>query len=111
MSEEKTLITHARTEQARFLNYAISIYHTDNKVAKRITTGVRVRSINGGVRLGIPIGLIHQKAARYQRRGKIVGEQQLTEWSDASIIDTYQQRFRGLVEYYKFAVDRLTCAW
>jgi len=106
MSEEKTLITHARTEQARFLNYAISIYHTDDKVAKRITTGVRVRSINGGVRLGIPIGLIHQKAARYQRRGKIVGEQQLTEWSDASIIDTYQQRFRGLVEYYKFAVDR-----
>ena len=106
MSEEKTLITHARTEQARFLNYAISIYHTDNKVAKRRTTGVRVRSINGGVRLGIPIGLIHQKAARYQRRGKIVGEKQLTEWSDASIIDTYQQRFRGLVEYYKFAVDR-----
>ena len=106
MSEEKTLITHARTEQARFLNYAISIYHTDDKVARRRTTGVRVRSINGGVRLGIPIGLIHQKAARYQRRGKIVGEQQLTEWSDASIIDTYQQRFRGLVEYYKFAVDR-----
>lgn len=106
LSEEKTLITHARTEQARFLNYAISIYHTDDKVAKRRTTGVRVRSINGGVRLGIPIGLIHQKAARYQRHGKIVSEKQLTEWSDASIIDTYQQRFRGLAEYYKFAVDR-----
>jgi group II intron reverse transcriptase/maturase len=106
MSEEKTLITHARTEQARFLNYAISIYHADDKVAKRITTGVRVRSINGGVRLGIPIGLPHQKAARYQRNGVILGEKQLTEWSDASIIDTYQQRFRGLAEYYKLAVDR-----
>jgi group II intron reverse transcriptase/maturase len=106
MSEDKTLITHARTEQARFLNYAISIYHADDKVAKRVTTGVRVRSINGGVRLGIPIGLIHQKAARYQRNGTIISEKQLTEWSDASIIDTFQQRFRGLAEYYKFAVDR-----
>ena len=106
MSEEKTLITHARTEQARFLNYVISIYHADDKVAKRLTTGVRVRSINGGVRLGIPIGLIHQKAARYQRNGTIMSEKQLTEWSDASIIDTFQQRFRGLTEYYKFAVDR-----
>lgn len=106
MSAEKTLITHARTEQARFLNYAISIYHADDKVAKRVTTGIRVRSINGGVRLGIPIGLIHQKAARYQRNGTIMSEKQLTEWSDASIIDTFQQRFRGLAEYYKFAVDR-----
>jgi hypothetical protein len=35
-----------------------------------------------------------------------VSEIQLTEWSDASIIDTFQQRFRGLAEYYKFAVDR-----
>jgi group II intron reverse transcriptase/maturase len=106
MSAEKTLITHARTEQARFLNYAISINHADDKVAKRTTTGVCVRSINGGVRLGIPQGLIHQKAAKYQRHGKTVSEKQLTEWSDAWIIDTYQQRFRGLAEYYKFAVDR-----
>jgi group II intron reverse transcriptase/maturase len=106
MSEEKTLITHARTEQARFLNYAISINHADDKVAKRATTGLRVRSINGGVRLGIPQGLIHQKAAAYQRHGKPVSEKGLTEWSEAWIIDTYQQRFRGLAEYYKFAVDR-----
>lgn len=106
MNEEKTLITHARTEQARFLNYAISIYHADDKVAKRVTTGVRVRSINGGVRLGIPKRLIHQKAAAYQQHGKVVSEKRLTEWSDASIIDTYQQRFRGLAEYYKLAVDR-----
>jgi group II intron reverse transcriptase/maturase len=106
MSEEKTLITHARSEQARFLNYAISIYHADDKVTKRATTGIRVRSINGGVRLGIPKGLIHKKAAAYQQHGKVMSEKRLTEWSDAYIIDTYQQRFRGLAEYYKLAVDR-----
>lgn len=106
MSAEKTLLTHARTEQARFLGYAISIYHADDKVAKRVTSGARVRSINGGVRLGIPRGLIHQLAGEYQQHGKVVSEKRIAIWSDAHIIDTYQQRFRGLAEYYKYAVDR-----
>jgi hypothetical protein len=30
----------------------------------------------------------------------------LLVFSDAHIIDTYQRRFRGLAEYYKYAVDR-----
>lgn len=106
MNKEKTLITHARTQYARFLNYAISIYDANDKLTKRENTETRVRSINGGVRLGIPKGLIHQKAAVYQQHGKIVSEKRLTQWSNAYILDTYQQRFRGLAEYYKFAVDR-----
>jgi group II intron reverse transcriptase/maturase len=106
MSAEKTLITHARTEQARFLGYAISIYHADDKLTKRIASGTRIRSINGGVRLGIPRGLIHQLAGEYQQHGKVVSEKRIAIWSDAHIIDTYQQRFRGLAEYYKYAVDR-----
>jgi len=105
MSAEKTLITHARTEQARFLGYAISIYHADDKLTRR-PSGAKMRSINGGVRLGLPRNLIHQKTAEYKQRGKVISEKRLTEWSDASIIATYQQRFRGLAEYYKFAVDR-----
>ena len=30
MSASKTLITHARTQQARFLGYAISVIHADD---------------------------------------------------------------------------------
>ena len=106
MSESKTLITHARTECARFLGYAISIFHSNDKLSRRAETRIKTRSVNGGIRLGIPAGLIEEKAQRYQRYGKPAHEPALLAYSDAHIIDTYQQRFRGLAEYYKYATDR-----
>ncbi len=107
MNNEKTLITHARSEQARFLNYAISIYHNDDMLSrKKNEPSVRTRSVNGKVRLGVPFGLTHEKAQRYTRNGKAIADAALLHYSDAHIIDTYQSRFRGLAEYYKYAVDR-----
>ena len=35
-----------------------------------------------------------------------MSELALLAFSDAHIIHTYQARFRGIAEYYKFAVDR-----
>ncbi len=106
MSESKTLITHGRTEHARFLGYAISVYHADHKLSHRSGTRIKTRSVNGGIRLGIPYGLIDERAQRYQRGGKPVHEPALLVYSDAHIIDVYQKRYRGLAEYYKYAVDR-----
>jgi hypothetical protein len=106
LSESKTLITHARTEHARFLGYAISIYHEDSKLSARTGTLVKTRGINGGVRLGIPFGLMDELVKRYQQRGKPIHDARLLEHSDAHIINTYQLRFRGIAEYYKYAVDR-----
>lgn len=103
---EKTLITHAHTEHARFLGYAISIYHADDKIARRCDNGALTRSINGKVRLGVPRGLIDEHAKRYARNGTIVSEASLLHSSVANIIQTFQARYRGLVEYYKYAVDR-----
>ena len=34
MSEEKTLMTHARSEQAQFLGYAVSVQHANDKIAR-----------------------------------------------------------------------------
>jgi hypothetical protein len=48
LSEEKTLITHARTSAARFLNYEITVRQND----QAITNGQR--SSNGTVRLRVP---------------------------------------------------------
>ena len=48
LSEDKTLITHARTSAARFLGYEITVQHDDRK----ITAGRR--SVNGGIRLCVP---------------------------------------------------------
>jgi hypothetical protein len=44
LSEEKTLITHARTERARFLGYDITILHNNQKHDQR-----GHRSINGQI--------------------------------------------------------------
>ncbi len=106
LSSEKTLITHARDEHAKFLGYAVSIYHADHKTSRRKDSGTRQRSANGRVRLGVPYGLTTELAQRYQRGGKPVSELALLAFSDAQTIDTYQARFRGIAEYYKFASDR-----
>jgi group II intron reverse transcriptase/maturase len=106
MNTSKTLITHARTEKAHFLGYAISVYHADDKLSPRTGTPTKTRSINGVIRLGIPYGLVDQRAKRHQQNGKPVHEAGLLHFSDAQIIDVYQQRFRGIAQYYKYAVDR-----
>lgn len=106
MNDTKTLITHARTEYARFLNYAISVYHSEDRLSPRAGTPVKTRGVNGVIRLGIPYGLMDEKISRYMRNGKPIHEPALLFNSDGQIIDTYQQRFRGLAQYYKYATDR-----
>ncbi len=106
MSESKTLITHARTEQAQFLGYAISIYHADDKISPRTGTLTKTRSVNGQVRLGIPYGRVYEFCKRYLRNDKPIHEAALLAYSDVQIIMLYQQRFRGVAEYYKYATDR-----
>jgi group II intron reverse transcriptase/maturase len=106
MSASKTLITHSRTEHARFLGYDISVYHADDKISPRSGTPTKTRSINGCVRLGIPFGKVNELTKRYMRGEKPIHEAGLLAFSDAQIVDVYQQRFRGVAEYYKFAADR-----
>jgi group II intron reverse transcriptase/maturase len=106
LNQDKTLITHAKTSQAQFLGYALSVYQADHKLSLRRGTKTKARSINGSIRLGLPYGLIGEHLKRYQRNGKLIHEPVLIHNSDAQIISIYQQRFRGLAEYYKYAVDR-----
>jgi group II intron reverse transcriptase/maturase len=106
MSASKTLITHSRTEHAKFLGYDISVYHADDKISPRTGTLTKTRSVNGCIRLGIPFGKVNELAKRYMRGEKPIHEAGLLAFSDAQIIDVYQQRFRGVAEYYKFATDR-----
>ena len=106
MSASKTLITHARTEHAKFLGYAVSVYHADDKLSPRANTKTVTRSVNSVIRLCIPYGLVDELCKRYMRNGKPIHEAGMLFQSDADIIDAYQKRFRGVAEYYKFAVDR-----
>jgi hypothetical protein len=104
LSEEKTLITHARSEPAKFLGYEITILQ---KNAKRTRTkaGDKRRSINGGVGLRVPRAVILDKCARYEQRGKPHPRSELLNESDYTIITTYQLEYRGIVEYYRMAYN------
>ena len=108
MSASKTLITHTRTEHARFLGYAVSLYHADDKLSPRDGSLAKTRSINGCVRLGIPYGKVDELTKRYLRGEKPIHEAGLLAYSDAEIVNVYQQRFRGIAQYYKYATDRST---
>lgn len=106
MSQEKTLITHARTEKAKFLGYEISTYHANDKVSESASTHCKRRSINGHIRLGIPYGLIDKKCQHYKHNNVVQSEPALTVLPVAEIIQRYQDRYRGIAQFYKYAVDR-----
>ena len=99
LSEEKTLVTHARTGKARFLGYDIVTWHADDK----LTDGKR--SINGGIGLRVPEEAITRKCAPYMRRGKPWHRPQMLSDQDYSIISQYQAEYRGVVQYYLLAAD------
>ncbi|WP_338010130.1 group II intron reverse transcriptase/maturase [Ktedonobacter racemifer] len=99
LSEEKTLITHARTEAARFLSYHITVSQDDTFQTRK------KRSINRHIRMRIPSGVMSEKCRKYQQHGKPIHRKELTNNTEYSIVAQYQAEFRGLVEYYQFAND------
>jgi Type II intron maturase/Reverse transcriptase (RNA-dependent DNA polymerase) len=100
-SQEKTLITHARTEAARFLGYHIVIFNNDQKRDRR-----GKRSINGHVGLQVPMDVIRAKCVPYQKHGKPVHRKERTDDTVYSIITQFLLELRGVAEYYQLAVNR-----
>ncbi len=99
LSEEKTLITHARTSAARFLGYEITVQHND----KAITNGQR--SSNATVRLRVPVEVIKAKCALYMQRGKPARRTRLMNMDDYTIVSVYGAEYRGVTQYYLLAGD------
>jgi group II intron reverse transcriptase/maturase len=99
MSDEKTLITHAKTEKAHFLGYELSIMHSDT----RLTGEINGRYANGKVRLGIPEAVIQNKVKQYLVNGKPIHYAAKLHDSAFSIVANYQSIYRGLVNYYILA--------
>ena len=108
LSEAKTLITHAKTETARFLNYEIHTIQEDSQRDQR-----NRRSHNGNIGLRVPEEVIKTKCQRYKPHSrKVLHRTELINDSDFSIIALYQAEYRGLVECYRLAynLQRLTDA-
>jgi group II intron reverse transcriptase/maturase len=99
LSEEKTLITHARSGAARFLGYEIAVQHND----RTLTNGRR--ATNGAIWLRVPRDVIKAKCSRYTTRGKPERRPELMNAEDHAIIGRYGSEYRGIVQYYLLAGD------
>ena len=100
LSEEKTLITHARTEKARFLGYHIHTLHEDTQRDNRDR-----RSLNGKIGLRVPEEVIEEKCRNLMRDHKVKQRPELYQESDFTILNTYQSEYRGVVNYYRLAYN------
>jgi hypothetical protein len=92
LSQEKTLITHAKSQPAHFLGYDIAIQHCNTR-----------RRVNGCVELRIPREVIDAKCARFKRRGKPIQRSDMLTEGDFDIVARFGMEYRGFVQYYKLA--------
>ena len=58
------------------------------------------RGANGAIALLVPAKVIEEKCKKYMKRGKATHRNNLLQDDDFSIVQTYQQEYRGLVQYY-----------
>jgi hypothetical protein len=86
LSPTKTLITHGRTQAARFLGYQIVILHADHKHDRR-----GHRSINAAIGLKVPADVIHAKCAPYLHRGQPIRRTERIVDTDFSIVAQFQR--------------------
>jgi len=99
LSQAKTLITHGRSEKARFLGYEVMVSQADDKLCRHKSQ----RSVNGKIALLVPADVQRAKTQRFMKGGKIVHRPELLHDDDLSIIRLYQSQWRGLVNYYIMA--------
>ena len=99
LNQAKTLISHARTQPARFLGYDIIVQHCDTK----LTRGRR--AANGKIALRVPPDVVRAQCARYRQHGKPWHRSRLQNLTDYDIVRTYGAEYRGVVNYYLLAQD------
>jgi hypothetical protein len=100
LSAEKTLITHAADEKARFLGYEIKTTRDGNLIANDGR-----RATNGSIALLMPREVIRKYRSRYSKRGKVVHRPELRAETDYTILQRYQLVLRGIYNYYCMAVN------
>jgi group II intron reverse transcriptase/maturase len=108
LNDAKTLITHARTQRARFLGYDITVRHDNTRL-----DAYGRRKSNGRIALKVPPDVIKARCARYRRHGKTWHRPELQNLDDYDIVRIYGAEYRGVVNYYLLANDvyRLNSFW
>jgi group II intron reverse transcriptase/maturase len=99
LNQGKTLITHARSQRARFLGYHITVQHSSTKISNGR------RSANGKIALKVPPDVVRAQCARYREHGKPWHRPRLQNLDDYDIVRVYGAEYRGVVNYYLLAQD------
>jgi group II intron reverse transcriptase/maturase len=99
LNQQKTLITHARSQPARFLGYDIRVQHCDSKR----TGGNRIA--NGKIALRVPPDVVKAQCTRYRQHGKPWHRSRLQNLDDYNIVRIYGAEYQGVVNYYLLAQD------
>ncbi|WP_174575769.1 reverse transcriptase/maturase family protein [Nocardia miyunensis] len=106
LSPEKTLITHARSQRARFLGYEIAVAGSDRRTRRPDASDRRNRrSVNGTVVLHVPADVVKSKASLYLLRGKPARRNRIVNEDDYTIVGKFGAEYRGIVQYYLLAYD------
>ena len=92
LSDEKTLINHARSEKARFLGYDLCVMQSNER-----------RTVNGTIWYGVPRKVIKDAVRKYSRNGKFIHKAEWMANSEYDIVANHQAEYRGLAQYYIMA--------
>ena len=98
LSVDKTLITNASSQSAKFLGYEIKAQRANDYIDP-----LGRRGANGAIALFVPANVIEETCRSYMRHGKVTHKNDLLKDDDFTIVQTYQQEYRGLVQYYILA--------
>jgi group II intron reverse transcriptase/maturase len=93
LSKEKTLITHAVTEKAKFLGYEITV-----------TMGEK-RNLNGNIALLMPRTVVAKYLSQFSSGDKVRHRPELEADDDYTIISRFQSVLKGLYNYYCMAIN------
>lgn len=107
LSEEKTLVTHATTQAARYLGYEIRVVLDNNQKTKQDKQHTRhvSRAINMLPVLSVPEQVARHWKMKYTKNGKPTNRPELLQCSDFEIVMTYGNELRGIVNYYSMAYN------
>ena len=100
LSPEKTLITHAGDERAKFLGHEIKVVRQGDLISKDGR-----RATNGVIALLMPMQVVRKYRDRYSRGGKIAAQAELLADTDYTILQRYQSVLKGVYNYYCMTVN------
>jgi AI2M/AI1M-like, HNH endonuclease/Type II intron maturase len=95
LSNEKTLITHAGSDKAKFLGHELMVSQNDQVISANGT-----RSTNRVIVLLMPRTVRQKILERFSSNGKVIHRAELARDDDYTIVMRYQSVLREIYNYY-----------